>query len=249
MEDGISSKALGLVGKTRSDMSSFPYIGTELEAFSHARNWKRYLHRKMEQFIHGDVLEVGTGIGNNTSLFSESPHSHWTCLEPDGELAERIPRVQNREVIVSTISSVAGRRFDSILYIDVLEHIEDDGGEMQQAYDCLKPGGHLVILVPAHQWLFSPMDTAIGHFRRYNRTNMTAAAPKQTGAQLVTMDYLDSVGMAASLGNRLLLKASAPSVKQIQFWDSYMVPISTAVDGMFGHRIGKSLLAVWRKPA
>jgi SAM-dependent methyltransferase len=229
-------------------MGSLPYIGTELEAFSHARNWKQYLHGKMEPYIQGDVLEVGTGIGNNTALFSQTPHSSWTCIEPDAELAARIPPCANREVIVSTLASVKNRKFDTIMYIDVLEHIEDDAGEVQMACQCLRPGGHLVILVPAHQWLYSPMDDAIGHFRRYNRTNMMAAAPRQ-GAKLVTMQYLDSVGMVASLGNRMLLKASAPSVQQIQFWDSYMVPISAAIDGLFGGTLGKSLLAVWQKTA
>jgi SAM-dependent methyltransferase len=231
---------------TRPDMSSFPYIGTELEAFSHARNWKRYLHRKTAPFIGGHVLEVGAGIGNNTDLFSTTPNTSWTCLEPDEELAPRIPRTANREVLVNTIAGVATRKFDSILYIDVLEHIEDDAEEMQRAAECLRPGGHLVVLVPAHQWLFSPMDDAIGHFRRYNRTNMMAAAPK-SGASLVKLQYLDSVGMAASLANRMLLKSSQPSVSQIQFWDSYMVPVSTVIDGLFGYHVGKSLLAVWRK--
>jgi hypothetical protein len=147
---------------------------------------------------------------------------------------------------VSTIAGVTGRQFDSIVYIDVLEHIEEDTRELQLASACLRPGGHLVVLVPAHQWLFSPMDEAIGHFRRYNRGNLTAAGA-EAGANLVRMEYLDAVGMAASLANRFLLRAEAPGVGQIKFWDTYMVPVSTAVDGIFGHRLGKSLLGVWRK--
>ena len=234
------------MGNASDSSETFPYIGTELEAFSYARNWKDYLHKRMKPFIKGDVLEVGAGIGNNTDLFSKTPHTSWTCIEPDAQLAARIPRVGNREVIVSTLASVSDRRVDSILYIDVLEHIEDDAAEMTMAAQCLKPGGHLMVLVPAHQWLFSPMDAAIGHFRRYDRKAMRAAAPKQ-GVKLLSMHYLDAVGKAASLANRVLLKSSAPSVSQIKFWDTYMVPVSTAVDGVFGYQFGKSLLAIWRK--
>ena len=121
-----------------SDLSeTFPYIGTELEAFSYARNWKDYLHKRMKPFIKGDVLEVGAGIGNNTDLFSKTPHTSWTCIEPDAQLATRIPRVSNREVIVSTLASVSDRRVDSILQP---EGRERHGGWCQCAATRLLPG-------------------------------------------------------------------------------------------------------------
>jgi SAM-dependent methyltransferase len=228
-------------------LQEFPYIGTELEAFSHARGWKKHLHTLMAPYITGDVLEVGAGIGNNTALFSTTKHRSWTCLEPDAQLAARVPRADGREVIVSTIRAVSDRRFDSILYIDVLEHIEDDGEEMRMAAGVLRPGGHLAILVPAHQWLFSRMDEAIGHFRRYNRQMLLRAA-EGSGLELVSLRYHDSVGMAASLANRLLLHEAQPKVGQIRFWDSYMVPVSKVVDPLMGYHVGKSLLGIWRKP-
>ena len=100
-------------------------------------------------------------------------------------------------------------RFDTILYVDVLEHIEDDRGELAGAAARLRTGGHVVVLAPAHQALYSPFDKAIGHFRRYSHRSLLAAAPSTL--QPVAAYYLDAVGMAASLANRLLLRASMPS--------------------------------------
>ncbi len=137
--------------------------------------------------------------------------------------------------------------FDTILYMDVLEHIADDRGELALAAAHLKPGGHIVVLAPAHQWLFTPFDEFQGHFRRYIRQTLRAAAPVELA--LVRLDYLDSMGIFASLGNRLVLKRAIPTAGQIALWDRVMVPLSTVIDRLFGHRLGKSVLGVWRKAA
>jgi len=132
-----------------------------------------------------------------------------------------------------------------VLYIDVLEHIEDDAAEVAIAARRLEPGGHLVALSPAHQWLFSPFDAAIGHHRRY-----TAASCRNLtvpGLRLVTLRYLDSVGMLASAANKLLLRTSTPTKEQILLWDQFMVPMSRWLDPVIRHRLGKSILAIWQK--
>jgi hypothetical protein len=131
--------------------------------------------------------------------------------------------------------------------MDVLEHIADDRAELEMAADRLRPGGHLIVLAPAHQWLFAPFDAAIGHFRRYTKGTLGAAAP--AALPLIRLVYLDSAGMLASLGNRLLLRSSMPTPRQIAFWDRVLVRCSRWTDPMFGYTLGKSVLAVWRKPA
>ena len=88
----------------------------------------------------------------------------------------------------------------------MLEHIEDDAAEVRRAAEALAPGGHLLALSPAQPWLFSPFDAEIGHFRRYTKKSFAALAPP--GLTAVKLVYLDSVGMAASLANRLLLRSS-----------------------------------------
>ena len=230
------------------------YIGNELELFSHAKNWKNYWEKKVVPFLGEHVLEVGAGLGTNTNdLLSLKPSiKNWVCLEPDGELSKEIysnvDEKYHSKISVET-SYLAGykpnMKFDSILYIDVIEHIEHDASEINLAKTFLKDGGHLIILVPAHNFLFSDFDKAIGHFRRYNKSMLKNAVGNDL--KLDKLMYLDSVGMCASMVNKLFLKQSYPTIKQIKFWDNYIVKTSLISDTVFMNKIGKTLLGVWRK--
>lgn len=148
-------------------------------------------------------------------------------------------------MIVGTLESIdPDRLFDSILYVDVLEHIEKDSDEIRLAIRHLKTGGHLIVLVPAHQWLFSRFDQAVGHFRRYSRNSLKSLA--QPNMQEIKTIYLDSVGLLASMANKLILTQDHPSPGQVRFWDDYLVTASRILDPLFRYNLGKSLLAVWQ---
>jgi hypothetical protein len=136
-------------------------------------------------------------------------------------------------------------RFDSILYIDVLEHIEDDRAELAAAATHLRFGGKLIVLGPAHPWLYSPFDKALGHYRRYTKAMLASAVPP--GLVCLELIYLDSVGLLASASNRLLLRRHLPSPRQIAIWDRLMVPLSRVLDPLFRYRVGKSVLGVWER--
>jgi 2-polyprenyl-3-methyl-5-hydroxy-6-metoxy-1,4-benzoquinol methylase len=234
---------------------AFEYVGTELHLFKGARNWKRYLRARIEPYVRGDVLEVGAGIGGTTAVLHDASCASWTCLEPDARLAQELiievggfrdARGVPPKVVTGALSVLDRElKYDCLLYIDVLEHIDDDRGELTLAVDRLRPGGHLVVVAPAHQWLFSPFDRAVGHFRRYDRRMLRERSP--AAAQLVQLEYLDSVGIAASLGNRLLMRASNPSKTQIAIWDHWMVPVSRVIDPWLAFALGKTVFAVWRR--
>jgi SAM-dependent methyltransferase len=236
-------------------MSEYSYQGSELQLFQHAVNWKRYYASRIQRFITGDVLEVGAGLGATSRFLCTGDEASWTCLEPDPTLAQQLrehlaaePLHPHTHVIVGTLDDaapVAG--FDTVLYIDVLEHIEHDRAEVARAARVLRPGGHLIVLSPAHNWLFSPFDRAIGHFRRYSRRSLTGVGNGEL--TLVRAFYLDSVGMLASLANRTVLKAQYPNTSQIRFWDSVLVPCSRTLDPILGYRIGKTVVAVWTRDA
>ncbi len=245
-------------GRSRSEVDggqlseqAFAYPGTELETFSQARNWRSYWATALRSYISGDVLEVGAGIGANTAHINHSHVRSIHCLEPDPALAAQVRSAVRGTpgitVSSGTICSLAGRLFDTILYIDVLEHIEDDKSELARAVRLLRPGGRLIVLAPAYQALYSPFDEAIGHYRRYDRKSLIACSPPL--CRLEKADYLDCVGLIASGMNRAVLRQSVPALWQMMLWDKCMIPVSRALDPLLGYHVGKSVVAVWVRSA
>lgn len=229
------------------------YIGTELEAFSFATNWKSYFASQILPLLKGEVLEVGAGLGTTTEVLYCGKIKSWVCLEPDREMAELLERkIAERELPLcckarkGTLRDLGEKeKFDSILYIDVLEHIEKDAEEAHRAFDHLLPGGRLIILSPAFQFLFTPFDEAIGHFRRYTKKTLSQALPPS--AKLLKLRYMDSLGMIALFINRFFMRTGVPSPGQVKLWDLAMVPFSRIFDPLLDFSLGKSILGIWEK--
>lgn len=236
-----------------ADSNEHAYIGGELDLFALAKNWKGYIRREISRYIAGDVLEVGAGIGATTEALHDGTARRWVCLEPDQRLAMRLkarlnrcPRRSTTNVIVGSLRAFSDQPcFDTILYIDVLEHIKDDRAQIHAAARLVRRGGHIVVLSPAHRWLFSEFDKSIGHIRRYDKAELKSMMP--TGWLEIKLAYLDSFGVFLSLGNVLALHRSMPTQPQIRLWDTLCVPASRIFDRLLFGTIGKSVLAVWRK--
>ena len=234
-------------------MSDFKYVGSELDLFANVTNWKSYWSDQIRPYMRGDVMEVGAGLGANTEFLRVSGEGRSVCVEPDPNLArqleERLSAVRSnrRYVAVCGTTQTISDHFDTIVYIDVLEHIEDDRGEMSRAAALLKPGGRLIVLSPAHQFLFTPFDASIGHFRRYNKRMLREITPQNL--KIERLWYVDAVGMTASLGNRLLLQQSMPTAPQLKLWDTRMIPVSRLLDPLIFHSVGKTVIGVWSKRA
>jgi len=235
-------------------MSEIPYIGNELHLFQYASNWKKYYAKNLKPFIKGDVLEVGAGIGGTTTYLYDGSQRSWLCLEPDSGLFKELEaKIENKELPASC-TCIKGivpdlktdQKFDTILYIDVIEHIEDDYTELIETTKHLKPGGHLIILVPANQYLFNEFDKAIGHYRRYTKKKLIATVPPEL--HLKKIKYMDSLGFIASMANKFFLKQDYPTLKQINLWDKLIIPISRISDIITINSFGKSLIGIWQKP-
>ena len=236
---------------TKSD-NSVEYTGNELELFKNASNWKKYFSKKIGQYIYGAVLEVGVGVGSNTKyMFNASDKvTSWSLVEPDASLVSQIETniknvsLPNKTIINGTIQAVQNKKFDTIIYIDVLEHIEESRREIKLIKEHLNSNGHVIILVPAFNFMFNNFDKQVGHFRRYNKKLLKDEIDDQLS--IVNLFYLDSVGFFGSLLNKYILKKELPSTKNIYFWDKVMIPLSKKSDILLSSLFGKSLIGIFK---
>lgn len=230
--------------------TEYSYVGSELELFIKAINWKKYWSSRVQPFVHGNVLDVGAGLGATFDYLSEGAES-WTCLEPDASLCEQLSaRVASHphppRVVCGTLEQLdPGTRFDTVVYIDVLEHIEHDAEQLTAVVQKLSSGGSLIVLSPALPFLYSPFDKSVGHFRRYTQKSLAAITPKPL--ELRQWFFLDGLGVLASLFARFA-KRSAPTPGQIETWDKTLVPVSRITDALTSRLFGRSIVMVWTKP-
>jgi SAM-dependent methyltransferase len=232
-------------------MNTF-YTGEDLLKFQHATNWKAYFSAFFKPYLQGSVAEVGAGLGTNVPYLLNDSVKHYLCIEPDKKLAAEIQRKIDSGMLPKTCAVQQGyleddlqETFDALLYIDVLEHIENDAAEVAKAAKALKTGGYLCVLVPANPKDYTAFDKAIGHFRRYNKEMLVDIV--KPPLQLQRCHYLDLFGSLASKTNKLFLKQSRPGKTQVLLWDRLLVPASRLLDKPIGYRYGKSLLLVARK--
>lgn len=234
-------------------MKEYKYTGNELDIFEQATNWKSYWSGLIQPHMGKCILEVGAGIGATSTLFCNSIYERWVSLEPDKVLCKKIwdkmqlgnisnvTDIKNCEITHLSKNEL----FDTILYIDVLEHIDNDINELQVASNHLHNGGKIIIISPAHNFLYSPFDKKIGHYRRYNKFLIKQITPPEL--EIIEFKYLDSVGLLASLFNKIILRSSEPKLSQIKFWDDYIIPISKVIDPMTFNFIGKSVMSIMVK--
>ena len=235
-------------------MQEIVYQGNELQLFQHATVWKNYFGSFIKPYLKGNILEVGAGIGSTTLQLCDGSQTEWICLEPDPVLFSQLEKNISTGTLPSCCNAIKGvitdlspeKKFNAVIYIDVIEHIENDVAELRRVQDYLAPGGYLIILVPAHQFVYNQFDKSIGHYRRYNKKMLRKAVPQSL--QLKRIIYLDSVGLLASIANKYSLKQNYPTMKQISFWDKVMVRISKFTDFLINYQTGKSLIAIWQKP-
>ena len=221
------------------------YEGSELALFAEALNWKRYWAITIAPFVLGEILEVGSGLGSNVAYLLP-PAQSYLGLEPDDTMVIAARERHDDPAVsfeVGTLQTLAARQFDTILYLDVLEHIEDDRAELARTSAFLRPGGRVIVLSPAHPLLYSDFDRSIGHFRRYTRSSLLSITPREL--TLSTVQFLDGVGAATGWANRFLLRQALPTVRQIALWDRFIVPVSRLTDVLTKRMFGRSIVAVW----
>ena len=227
-------------------MKDYPVEATE--RFDDAKFHRKYCMSFVKKFIHGNVLEVGAGCGSFTRDYIDDKMNA-TLTETDNKNFEDLKKnfINNKNIKISnkTIFEIEDK-FDTILYLHVLEHIKDDRKELKEIETKLNKGGHLIIMVPRHQKLYSNFDKSIGHFRRY-RKNFFINYGKKNKIKLVKIIYFDSMGFLFVCLNRLINSKKKSSVNIGTFIWNLCIPISRFLDKVLGFSIGKSILCIYKK--
>lgn len=225
------------------------YPGKELEALSIAVNYHRWIVDEIEPYLGKAVAEVGAGVGSVSQLILEKDVTRLLAFEPSSNLYPLLAQNLAAEKRARTINDFFSPKYepglDSVLYINVLEHIEDDRAELGRALAALKPGGHLVIFVPALSWLYSDFDKQIGHCRRYTKSGLRRVV-EEAGFGVTRARYFDVAGIIPWYVNFVLLRNSIGS-RSVSLYDRLVVPVMRVAEGLIAPPLGKNVLLVARK--
>lgn len=222
------------------------YPGKELEIFDKAVIFQKYIHWLIKKYIKNKTLEVGAGLGSFTKTYIDNVENiNLTEIDQENfDVLKNKFNDQKIKVFSKKIQDI-NDRFDTVIYLNVLEHIEKDVDEIDFALSKCKKDGYLVILVPAHQKLYSNFDREIGHFKRYDKNFFKR---NYKNAELKKLIYVDAMGYFLYFLNKILFsKESYPSSIKVQIWDKLFTPITFFIDFITGYKFGKNILCIIKK--
>ena len=220
----------------------------ELEFFDAAKNWRKYQFKNILKYINSSVLEIGPGTGHNVQYYKNRA-SQITLLETNKNLANSLKSKFDEDkkiIVLNTDIHIQEKTFDTIMYMDVLEHIEDDKKEVNKALKHLNSGGNLIFFVPAYQFFYSDFDKSIGHIKRYNK-QFFLSFKENENISIVELKYFDSIGFFFAVLNKLFNKNKKETIGLgVKIWDKLMF-LSRIMDLIFLHKFGKSLFCLIKK--
>ena len=227
--------------------------GRTLEVFSQSDRLNEWMFSKFAEAVRGDVLEIGSGIGNLSRLLLRSADSAvLSDVEPHYLELLRNTYAANPKVTVARYdlegappAEIAARRFDAILAVNVIEHVEDDVGLVQRLASLLKPGGRLLVYVPACPFAYGTMDAALGHFRRYTPDSLSALF-RRAGLSSDKPRYFNIVGLLGWMLNGLALRREQLPAGQVGLFDK-VVPL-VRLEDHFRLPLGLGVYAHATKP-
>jgi SAM-dependent methyltransferase len=219
-----------------------------IEVMEEAVRYNRFLIETLADWGRGagPLLDFGAGNGRFCVALQERGHA-MHAVEPDAPLRARIAErgVDARE---SLDGFEPGARFDGIYTVNVLEHIEDDTGLLRAFYERLRPGGRLLVYVPAFDLLFSANDRRVGHLRRYRRGGLVERV-RAAGFELERAEYVDSLGFFAGLAYRFFgNRDGGLDVGAVRLYDGVVFPLSRLFDRLVSCWFGKNLLVTAVRP-
>jgi SAM-dependent methyltransferase len=215
-------------------------LAHDLQAMAGARAYNDWLIDRARPWLRGRVLDLGAGIGTHTRQLQELV-PEVVAVEPEPELAELLRQNVNGVAIVVGDATAVDGSFDAIVCFNVLEHIADDEGTLRRLRELLAPGGALLLLVPAHPFLYGTIDRAFGHERRYAKDELKQKL-RRAGLEPEVLHRVNPVGALGWLAQARIRKRSRMSYRGLDLYDR-LVPTLRLLDNV-PLPLGLSLWAV-----
>jgi 2-polyprenyl-3-methyl-5-hydroxy-6-metoxy-1,4-benzoquinol methylase len=226
------------------------YAADDLEVMREARRYGAHVYGLLRAHIGARVLEVGSGIGT-ISLRLVEQADFVLGIEPNPNCAAPLkaalgahPRFALRESHLEDCDEreLRAHRFDTVVCVNVLEHIADDVAALTMFRNVLVPGGRVLIFVPAVQAAYGPLDAELGHHRRYSKPAL-AAAFTHAGLDLLMLRYTNPIGLIGWTYNARVAKSRSHSLAQVRLFDRLIAPWALPIERLIPPPIGLSLIA------
>ncbi len=217
-----------------------------LESMSQAGWYNQWTLNKFKQYLIGDILEVGCGIGNFSQILAE--YGQVTAIDIDPDLVKKIHKNDRINAGFGDIEKgkyfFQKKTFDTITCINVLEHIKNDEQALYNMYKLLKKDGKLILLVPIHQLLYGEIDRSIGHFRRYNSKYLVNKISKM-GMKICLSRKLNFIGAIGWFLSGRILKSKAVTSGNIRLFN--LLSPFLVLENIIETPVGTSVLIVAQK--
>jgi len=223
-----------------------------LEVIAKADRFNRWMFDQFKDQLKGEILEIGSGIGNISQLVIEEGHSI-TLSDYNEEYCDFLKNKFSQNANVKEILSIDlvhpdfpnkyftyKEKFDTIFLLNVIEHIKDDLVAIKNCKYLLKKDGHVVLLAPAYSWLYSSFDKQLGHFRRYSLKSLKELL-KKNEFNILSGSHFNFAGIAGwflfgKIFNKKMLGSNEMSVF------NKIVPLAKVIDNLFLKKIGLSVV-------
>ncbi|HEX9780338.1 MAG TPA: class I SAM-dependent methyltransferase [bacterium] len=232
-----------------------PVVG-DLETMSLAGRYQQWMFGQLAHALGQRIVECGAGIGNMTRLLTDrelvvAVDHHGPCVEALEKRFSAYPNVVPLLLDLGEpgVSALARYRPDTVVCINVMEHIEDDAGLLRRLHGILAPGGALALLVPAMPSLYGTIDRRLRHFRRYDKRRL-AALMEATGFRVAELFFMNAVAPLGWFINGRVLKRSTQAPRQVLVFDRLIVPWLSRLERIIRPPFGLSLIAIaYRDPS
>jgi ubiquinone/menaquinone biosynthesis C-methylase UbiE len=238
-----------------SGEDNFKYQGDDLNATIFANNYHNWVVKKFQNYVGKVILEVGAGKGNFTKHLSKKfPNSKIISLEPSVELFMELEKntkdLENVTIFndfsISIVEDLKKFNIDTVIYNNVLEHVQNDIQELKEVREIMLDGGHIITYSPAMKYLYSKFDKSIGHYRRYSKKEINEKM-NINNFKVVENYYCEFVGSLLWFLKFKIIKSANLEESNVKFYDKIIFPIISFFEPRKGVIFGKNILTIGLK--